>query len=146
MKSNKIEIVPYKNRLQNSLGGFNYFFGIALLISIIVGSWPASIIIALFLVIRLYLSYLNIRYYIFKLEDKTDVIEVSYYDKKTSQNLKIEKKDLKIDLIDDGFDNHLRFYYKSNLLLKQYPVGYWTRRRLSKFYENYCKGKFEISG
>lgn len=144
MNRNKFEIVSYKQRLKKTLNWFNYLIGLIFLISIIIGSWLASIFIAFFLIIRLYISRLNVRYYIYKIKDKTDVIEVFYFDKEINKKLEIEKSRLKIDFIDDGYANHLRFYYESKLQLKQYPTGYWTRERLSKFYENYCKGKIEI--
>jgi len=147
---NEIEVIRYGDRLKVFLGGFNYFFIAAAIFSFIFGSWVSGILITIISFISLYFSFKNARYYLHHINffDETDIVKISFFDKEIERTLNLEKKNIKIDLIDDGYSNHLRFYYNSEMILKQYIVGYWTREKLSKFYENYCKGKlaFENKG
>ena len=143
-KSKGVETVSYKYRLRESIGWFNYFVGLFLIISLIIGSWIACMVIAGYISISFYRSYCNSRVYIYDIKEREYIVEVLYFDKHISKKLVFEKKHLKIDLIDDGYANHLRFYCKSKLILKHYPIGYWTKEMLSKYYENYCKGMYEV--
>lgn len=139
----KIKTISYNNRLITLLGGFNYFFFTATIVSFLLGSWVAGIFILIFLSISLYLSYKNARYYLYHIKDENDIVEIHFLDKKTICKLNLKKRNIKVDYIDDGYSNHLRFYNNSELLLKQYIVGYWTQEHLSNFYNNYCKGEFD---
>lgn len=138
-------VITYKERLIETIIETNNFIwlGVVLFFTAIGMPWFALIVWYCVLFIFLYFSYRRAVFYLFNVIDKEEFIELHFYIKNSYKCHIIKKKSIKIDYVDSGAYN-IKIYHDSKLLVKQYAVGEWTRERLSKFYENYCKEKIEI--
>lgn len=138
-------MISYKERLSETFIEANNFIwlGVALFFTAIGMPWFALIVWYLVFFMFLYFSYKRAVYYIYNVIDREEFVELHFLYKNSNKSYLINKGFIKIEFIDNGAYN-IKIFDKSNLVIRQYSVGEWTCESLTKFYENHCKGEFEI--